>query len=194
MMSESKMAMKKRAEMTQSERTKRLVQMAMLAAISVLMIYFIRIPFPLAPYMVFDMADVPILLGAFTLGPVAGLLILLVVCLIQAFLLGGNGIIGMIMHFVSSAAFILVAGYIYRRFGKNTKSIVIGLVLGALATVALIIPFNIVFTPMIVGGTSQDVLRLIVPVLLPFNLVKVTINAVLFFLLFKGREYLFKTR
>ena len=88
--------------------TRKLTYMGLLAAVSVVLILLINIPiFPSASYLKYDMADVPILLATFLLGPAAGLEILFVVSAIQAFFLGGDGLVGLIMHFVASGTFIV---------------------------------------------------------------------------------------
>ena len=74
----------------QRGRTRRLVEMAMLAAISIVLVMLIRIPLiPAAPFLEYDMADVPVLLAAFLISPGAGLLVLFVVSVIQAFIQEG---------------------------------------------------------------------------------------------------------
>ncbi len=161
-------------------------RMGILAAISIALILTVRIPFGPAPYLVFDLADIPILLGAFTISPLAGLMILGAVSLIQAFALGGNGIIGFIMGFTSSGAMIVMASYLYRRLGASNRSLLIGLVSGALTMTALMMPLNIIFTPILFGMPMQAVIDLIIPVLLPFNLIKSVLNCVLFFALYKA--------
>ncbi len=53
---------------------KKMVMMAMLAAISIVLVNFIHFPiFPSAPFLEYDMADVPILIGTFLFGPLNGL-------------------------------------------------------------------------------------------------------------------------
>lgn len=169
-----------------STKTLRMVQMAMLAAISIVLVLVIRIPFAPAPYLEFDLADVPVMLGAFMLGPVYGLIVLLVVCIIQAFLLGGNGIIGLIMHFVASGVLVVVSSLIHKALGKKTWGLIVALVVGCIAMAAVMIPLNIFFTPILFGTAREVVISLIVPVLIPFNLLKAGINSVIFFVFFKG--------
>jgi riboflavin transporter FmnP len=165
----------------------RLAQMGMLSAIAVVLILYVRIPLiPAASYLVYDMADVPVLLGAYLLGPLAGLLILTAVSAIQAFMLGGNGIIGFIMHMSASGALVLVAALFYRRLGKSNHSLIVSLAAGGLSMTALMIPLNLIFTPLLFGMPLAAVVSLILPVLLPFNLIKAGLNAALFFLLFKS--------
>lgn len=176
-----------------SRYVRRLVQMSMLAAIAVVLILLIR--FPLlsgAPYLEYDMADIPVLLGAFTLGPAAGMMILTVVSAIQAFLLGGNNIIGFIMHMTASGALVLVSSLLYRHMREGSRSLVISLVAGSLSMAALIIPLNLIFTPLLFGMPVASVKALILPVVLPFNLIKAGLNGSIFFLLYKSLRYVIK--
>ena len=140
------------SKLTQQEKTLRMVQMAMLAAVSIVLVLLIRIPLiPSAPWLEYDMADVPILLGAYLLGPVSGLGILLVVSIIQAFMLGGNGIIGLIMHFVATGALVVISGLIYRACKQKTWGLLLGLIVGSLAMTLVMIPMNFFFTPILFG-------------------------------------------
>lgn len=193
-MNQVKATLTERTQLKQSNYTHRLVHMAILAAISVLLVLVSFPIFPAASFLEYDLADIPVLLGALTMGPVAGLMILFVAAFIQAFFFGGNGIIGLIMHFVASGALVVVASLIYRRFGENNISLITGLILGGLCMTAIVIPFNMLFIPILTGVDVAVVKGMILPVLLPFNLLKAGLNAVLFFLLFKGRAQLFKMR
>ncbi len=90
--------------------------MAMLAAISIVLMYFVRFPIlPAAPFLEYDMADVPILIGTFLFGPVKGLILTILVSLIQGFTVSAaSGWIGILMHIFATGAFVIVAGTIYR--------------------------------------------------------------------------------
>ncbi|MCL1976033.1 MAG: ECF transporter S component [Firmicutes bacterium] len=172
-----------------------LAQMGMLAAVAVVLIIFVQIPLiAAAPYLVYDVADVPILLGAYLIGPIAGLLILTVVSAIQAFMLGGNGIIGFIMHMAASGALVVIAALLYRSWGKTNRSLIISLIAGGVAMTALMIPLNLIFTPLLFGMPIKAVTALILPVLLPFNLIKAGLTSVLFFLIFKSLRIALKGR
>jgi riboflavin transporter FmnP len=172
-----------------------LAQMGMLAAIAVVLIIYVRIPLiPAASYLVYDMADIPVLLGAYLFGPAAGLLILTVASAIQAFMLDGNNIIGFIMHMAASGALVVIASLLYRRLGSLDRSLIISLIAGGLSMTALMIPLNLVFTPLLFGMPVQAVVSLIIPVLLPFNLIKAGLNSALFFLLFKSLRLALKEK
>ena len=161
------------------KKTYKLALMAMYAAISVLAVALIRIPLvPAAPFLVYDMADIPILLATLTLGGPAGGLVLLVVCLIQAFLMGGEGWVGFVMHFVSPGAMIVIYSLIHR----NWKGLVGSLVAALLATVAMtlvMIPMNLWLTVVFMGTPRSVVVDMLIPAIIPFNLIKAGLNSFL---------------
>lgn len=172
--------------------TQKLVKMAMLSAISLVLVLLVRIPFPPAPFLVYDPADVPIFISGFAFGPLAGLMITVVVSFIQAFALGGDGIVGFAMHVFATGSFVIVAGLLYKS-NKTRKGAVIALVVGVVVMVVSMICWNIVITPIYTGMPRAAVIGMILPVLLPFNLGKGVINSLLTFILYKRiSKYLHK--
>ena len=153
--------------MKSSHKTRFLVQMAVLAAMSVLLVYLIHFPiFPAAPFLEYDPADIPILIGTFMFGPVGGLIITAVAC-------------------VATGSFVLVAGNIYKK-NRTRKGAVIALVAGALTMTITMVLWNIVMTPIFMGTPREAVLAMILPVILPFNLIKAGANAVITFFVYKS--------
>lgn len=70
--------------MSNREQTRKLVVLALLAGVSVVLVYFIRIPLiPLVPFLEYDPADIPIFIGALAYGPLAGVLLTVVVSVVQ---------------------------------------------------------------------------------------------------------------
>lgn len=175
---------KEEFEMNRTERTTKLTKMAMLAAISLVLVAFVKIPFPPAPFLVYDAADIPILIGGFAFGPLAGLALTFVVSFIQAFAIMGDGVIGFFMHFVATGAFVLVAGLIYKR-NKTRKSAVIGLVCGTIVMTVTMLLWNLLLTPLFLEVPRAEVIPMLIPVILPFNLLKAGINSVVTFVLYK---------
>lgn len=171
--------------MNTNPKTVKLTKLAMLATISLVLVFLIRIPFPPAPFLTYDPADVPIFISAFAFGPLAGLSITVVVSFIQAFALGGDGIIGFFMHFVATGSFVLVAGLIYKRH-KTKKYAVIALVCGTIIMTVSMIAWNLVITPMFLGVPRDAVIAMILPILLPFNLLKAGINSGITFFTYKA--------
>ena len=93
-------------------KTKQLTQMAVLAAMSIPLAYLIRVPFPGAPFSLeYDPADIPILIGTFMFGPLGGLIITGVVCVLQGLTVSASsGIIGILMHFLLQVLMFLLQG------------------------------------------------------------------------------------
>lgn len=170
-----------------SESIRRLVVMAMLTALSIVLVYLIRFPiFASAPFLEYDMADVPILIGTFLFGPVSGLVLTAVTCVIQGLTVSaGSGWVGIVMHLCATGAFVLVAGYIYK--AKHTrKGALIGLLLGAITMTLMMIPLNLIFTVHFLGTPRAVVVGMMVPIIIPFNLIKAFANAALTFVLYKA--------
>lgn len=160
-------------------KTLRLVQLSMLAAISVALMTVTQFPIiPSAPFLKYDMADMPVMLGAMLFGIPAGWLVLGVVSLIQAFMMGGDGIIGFVMHMVASGALLTVSALVYRRF-HHWKGALLGLLLGTLSMAAVMIPLNLIFTVHFMGVPRQVVVDMLVPAIIPFNLLKAGLNSVI---------------
>ncbi len=174
--------------------------MAMLTALSVVLIAVIRFPIfpPPADFLEYDPADIPVLIGAMMLGPIPGILILFVASAIQAITVSSvNGIIGFFMHFIASSALVLVSSLIYRK-KKTIPSLIIGLVLGTLAMVVVMIPLNLIFIPPLVEMTAgiqitaKDVAAMIVPTIIPFNLIKAGVNSAITFAVFTPIAHVLK--
>lgn len=159
--------------------------MAMLTALSIVLVYAVRLPLiPSAPFLEYDAADIPVLIGSMVLGPVAGIIILLAVCIIQALTVSASsGWIGFVMHFVASGVFVLTASLIYKR-KKTNMSLLIGLIAGSIAMVIVMIPLNLVFTGIFMGTGVQAVVSMLIPAIIPFNLLKAVINSAVTFAVF----------
>lgn len=168
-----------------SKKVLRTAIMAMLTALSIVSLYVIRMPLiPAAPFLEYDAADIPVLIGSMLLGPVSGIVTLLAVCLIQAVTVSASsGWIGFVMHFIASSVFVLIASLIYKR-KQTTAGLVAGLVIGSLAMTAVMIPLNLVFTGIFLGAGTQTVVQMLMPAIIPFNLLKAGINSAVTFAVF----------
>lgn len=165
---------------------KKLVTMAVLAALSIVLMLFIKFPIiPSAPYLIYEPADVPILIGSFLFGPLSGLAITVIVSLIQTFTSSsGHGLVGFFMHVVATGAFVITAGLIYRKF-HHVKGAIVALAAGTLAMTAVMIPVNLIIQPNFFGVPIDTVKGLLIPAIIPFNLIKAGLNSVLTFVVYK---------
>lgn len=168
-----------------SQNVQKLVQAAMMAALSIILMVVVRFPiFAAAPFLEYDMADVPVLISSLILGPGYGIAVLLVTCVIQAFTVSASaGIWGLIMHFISSSALVLIAGFTFRK-KPDAKGLVLGLLAGGITMVILMIPLNILITPIYTGAPRPAVIDMLLPVIIPFNGIKAVINTVVTGLLY----------
>ena len=154
----------------------RLCQASCLAAVALVLVYFVHFPLiPIAPFLEYDMADVPILLVTLLFGPVWGLSTLAVVSVAQAFLMGGNGWVGAVMHIVASGAVVLIVGMFTKREVRAFR-LTVSLVLGTLVMAAVMIPMNLTLTVYFLGTPREAVVQLLLPAIVPFNLLKAGIN------------------
>ncbi len=159
--------------------------MAMLTALSIVSLYIIRLPLiPSAPFLEYDAADIPVLIGSMLLGPLPGLAVLLAVCLIQAFTVSAaSGWIGFVMHFASSAALVLISSLIYKK-KPSAKGLILGLAAGSAAMIIIMIPLNLIFTGIFLGAGTQTVAKMLIPAIIPFNALKAGINSAVTFAIF----------
>ncbi|MBK5263354.1 MAG: ECF transporter S component [Peptostreptococcaceae bacterium] len=173
--------------MNTNPKTVKLTKLAMLAAISLVFVALIRIPiFPAAPYLTYDPADIPIFISAFAFGPLAGLSVTAVVAFIQAFVLAGDGFIGFLMHFFATGSFVIVAGLIYKNH-KTKKSAAIALICGTIVMTTTMIGLNLIITPIFyLSVPIEAVIAMILPILLPFNLLKAGVNSAITFFIYKA--------
>ena len=167
---------------------KAIAKLGILCAISIVLVYFIRFPiFPAVSFLEYDPADISILIGTFTFGPIAGLVLTVIVSLIQGVTVSaGSGLYGIIMHIIATGTLSLVSGLIYKK--KKTKSrAAIALGAGTLAMTLVMFFANLIVTPIFMAqfGVTREVVLTLMPLILGFNLIKAGINSVLTFFLYK---------
>lgn len=174
-----------RHRMTGRERTVRLAKMGMLVAISIVLVYFIHFPiFPAVAFLEYDPADIPILIGTFAFGPLAGILLTVVTSVVQGVTVSAaSGAYGVIMHIIATGVLVTVAGTIYR-FHKTRKFAIIALICGTAAMAVVMMGANMVITPIFMGVPRSMVWDLM-PFIIGFNVIKAGINAVVTFFLYK---------
>ena len=169
-----------------STRTNTLAKLGILAAISVVLVAIVHFPLiPAAAFLEYDPADVPILLGTCALGPAAGLLLTVVASVLQGVTVSASsGWYGILMHVIATGTYVLVAGNIYKAH-KTKKQAILALICGTLAMAAVMVPANLLITPIFMGAPRAAVAAMIPTAILPFNLLKAGINSVITFLLYK---------
>ena len=169
-----------------SSSVKRLALDGVMAALGVVLMLLVRFPLiPAAPWMLYDGGDIPAIVGALIVGPWHGLLILAVICLVQLLTPNSSGFYGLLMHFLASGLMVFLPAFVWRRRGTQ-KALIISLIAAALLMTAVMIPLNLLIAPLFLGTSLDDVIKMIVPILIPFNLVKGLINIAASYLIFRG--------
>ncbi len=175
----------------------------------VLMLFRTPLPF-MPPFMDFDLASLPELIGGFALGPVAAICIILVKVLVKLALVGTNSMFtGEICNIILSLAYVLPAIWIYdhhKSKGSAMKGLLCGTFICSIAAVLtnlfIIIPFyvnlygmsmeDIIMMCQAVNPYITDTLMLAVLGIIPFNLIKRGVESLLTLLLYKKISPLMK--
>lgn len=108
--------------------TRYIAKIGILAAIAVILMFF-EMPLPMMPsFLKLDASELPAIIGAFILGPMAGVSIEFIKNLLHAANTQTMGI-GEIANFLVGVAFILPAGYLYQNY-KSRNGAVLSLMVG----------------------------------------------------------------
>lgn len=165
-------------------RLRALISMAMLCALAFAADALLRIP-NIGGFLTYEPKDVILTIGGFIFGPVAGLLMSLVVCLLEMVTVSTTGPIGLLMNFLASGVFVGVSAVIYSR-RKTLSRAIIGLLVGAVSMLVIMLLWNYIMTPIFMNVPREAVLQLFFPLLIPFNLLKAALNSSLVLFLYKG--------
>ena len=168
---------------TQShDHVKKLVTLAMLSAIAYLVMFMFRIPIVL--FLKYDPKDTIIAIAGFLYGPLSAVCVSAVVSAVEMFTTSETGWIGFVMNMLSTCAFVCPAAFLYSR-KRTIRRAAVGLGLGVvLVTIAMAL-WNYIMTPIYMGYPREAVAELLVPVFIPFNLLKAGLNTALTLLLYK---------
>lgn len=186
------------------------VKIGMLAAISVVLMLF-EIPLPFAPsFYEIDFSEVPVLIGAFAMGPVAGAAIELVKILLNLVITGTDTAgVGELANFIIGCSLCLPAAIIYKR-KKTRKGAMIGMVagtalmvvIGCLINAYVMLPaysaaFNLPIDALVQMGTAinpniTNLNTFVIFAVAPFNLLKAILVSLIVLLIYKKISPIFK--
>lgn len=189
--------------------TRTLVQIGMLSALAIILMQF-EIPLPFAPaFYKIDFSEVPVLIGCFSMGPFAGVLIELIKVILNVAIKGTMTMgIGDAANFLIGCAFCVPAALIYQK--KRTKSgavtgMVVGTVimtiLGCVLNAYILLPvyakaFEMPLDALVsmgteVNGAITGLMTFVLFAVAPFNLLKgILISLIVFFVYKKIRQVL----
>ncbi|RSX51921.1 ECF transporter S component [Bifidobacterium callimiconis] len=170
--------------------TKRIAVYALFVALA-MVTSFIELPiFPAAPYLKYDPSGIVCLIAGFAFGPSAAVIVSVLGFVPHMF----GDPWGSIMAIAVALALSVPASLIYKRW-KTRKGATAGILVGAVVALTIAIVGNLLITPIYAHMTVAQVAAMIVPVLLPFNLLKFVIHGIVTFLIYKPiSDLLNKTR
>ncbi len=155
--------------------TRRIATTALFCALA-FVLTFVEIPiFPPAPWLMYDPSGIVAFVAALAFGPSTGAIVVILPWVLKT--LFSFNVWGHLMAIVAGVALCVPAAIIARRVG-GTRGLIAGMVVGAVIALATCIGGNIVVTPLYTAVSTADVIAMIVPILLPFNALKIVINCV----------------
>lgn len=173
-------AVKKTARMD----TKKLATLAMLTALAYVVMYLSKLMPSVNGFLDFDFKDVVLCIGGFVYGPIAALMMIVIVCVLEMVTVSHTDIIGCIMNIVATASFVCTACAIYKR--KHTmKGAIVGLASAVVVLVVVMLAWNYFLTPIYQKIPREAVAAMLPTVFLPFNAVKGGLNMTATLLIYK---------
>ena len=165
-----------------NSKTKKLTTAGMLCALAYGATLIGRIPIVL--FLKYDPKDSIIAIGGLLLGPLTSFAVALIVSLAEMFTISETGILGFLMKVISSSSFACTAALIYKKKTRRSGAM-IGLFCGWGSMVLIMLLWNYLITPVYMGYPREAVAELLIPVFLPFNLMKGGLNAAFAMILYK---------
>lgn len=183
------------------QRIQRMVGVACLGALGFILMLFEFPIIPVASYLKIDFSDIPVLLGGYIYGPLAGVVIAFIKCLIHAMVHGFSvgELIGIFGDFVSSLAILLPFCFVWRQRGWSFKrQMGMGILLSTITLTIVMSLLNLwVLTPLYMAvwnwRSSLPVAQLVAMGVLPFNFIKGLLVSGVFALIASHlRQWLFR--
>ena len=163
--------------------TEKMVGIGIFSALAFVVSLFVRFP---VQFLTFDAKDAVITISAFVYGPLAAVIISLIVAFIEMITVSTTMWYGFLMNFASSAIFSVTASLIYRK-KRNLNGAIIGLYSAIAATVGVMLLLNVFITPLYFGLPVADpsILAMLPTLLLPFNFAKALMNSAIVMIIYK---------
>jgi len=154
----------------------------MMSAMAFALAAFVRVPVVL--FLRYDPKDVIIAIAGLIYGPMAAFGVSVVVSVTQMLTISQTGPIGLLMNIIASTAFCCTAAVIYKK-NRTIKGAVLGLVVATIFATAVMMMWNYIITPVFMAVPREQIVALMIPAFLPFNLISNTLNAAFTLLLYK---------
>ena len=186
------------------------VQIGMLSAIAIILMQF-EVPLPFAPpFYKIDFSEIPVLIGWFVMGPLAGAIVELIKVILNVVISGTTtGGVGDIANFLIGCAMCVPAGMIYKKY-HTRKSALVGMavgtvfmtVIGCILNAYVLLPvyakaFEMPIDALVAMGTAVNhsitsLSTFVIFAVAPFNLLKGVLVSFIVFLIYKKISPIFK--
>ena len=164
--------------------TKKITTLGMLCGLAVIVNLLIHFPLiPSVEFLSYDAKDVIIVIGGFIYGAGSAFIMSVITSLLEIMYRGGN-LLDVLMNVISTCTFACVAAWIYKR-DHTRKGAFLGLGIGTVCSVLSMLLWNYIVTPIYFGMPREAVVSILVPGILPFNLLKCGLNSGLTLCLYK---------
>ena len=186
--------------------TRKLAMIGMFSAIAMIL-HVLDFPIFFAPgFYKMDFSELPILVGSFAFGPVAGVMMEFVKILLKLCIKGtSTAFIGDLANFVVGCSLTIPASAVYS-FKKTKKSAIIACIAGTLVMTVFGTAFNAVYLlpafskfygmpldAILAMGTEGSIVSFVVACVAPMNLIKGTLVSVVTLLIYKPLSPIIKT-
>ncbi len=134
-----------------------------------------------------DLKDAVLSVISLLFGPYYGFISVLAVSLLEFVTISTTGWYGLVMNIISSGAFALVIGFIYK-YRRSFSGAIIAAVCTVFSVTTVMLLANIFITPFyleLMGAPKSLAIEMLPTVLLPFNLCKSILNSSLMLLIYK---------
>lgn len=162
--------------------TKKLTILAIFAALSYVSSTLIRIP--IGTFLTYDIKDVFLAICGFLYGPSLLVPTIGIVSFLEMATVSSTGFVGALAAFLSSSAFVLVSSAVYK-YKRTLLGAVIGLISGTIALTLVMLLWNLFITPLYLGIPLEGIKEILLPFILPFNIIKGTLNSAIIMLIYK---------
>ena len=164
--------------------TKKLATLGMLTALAFVVMYLSKFIPSVNGFLDFDFKDVVLCIGGFIYGPIAALMMTVVVCFLEMITVSHTDIIGCVMNIVATASFVCTACAIYKH-NRTMKGAIIGLASAVVVLVVVMLAWNYFLTPIYQKIPREAIVDMLPTIFLPFNAVKGGLNMTVTLLVYK---------
>ena len=187
--------------------TKTIAKVGVLSAIAYVLM-FISVPLPIFPsFLKIDLSDIPAIFGGMSLGPMAGLAIVIVKNFLQGITASTTGGVGEFANIVIGGSYVLIICLFYRKL-KGTKGVLAGglvgivvmTIMGCIMNYYIMMPLyatvygmpldQIIQMGTVINPKVTDLYTFVIWMIAPFNMVKAVLMTAVTLPLFKKVEKL----